>query len=55
MYPANVSCSGLLGLLCGQTAGFTGNPACGQSGQFVTCAFGVACNATYSTRVQSCK
>jgi hypothetical protein len=55
MYPTNVSCSGLLGLLCGSTAGFTGTPACGQAGQFVTCKLSVVCGGTYSTRIQGCK
>jgi hypothetical protein len=55
MYPTNVSCNGLLGLLCGKTSGFTGSPACGEPGQYVQCSLdGLACAATYTTRLQTC-
>jgi hypothetical protein len=56
MYPTHVACSGLAGLLCGQAAGFTGSPACGQSGQYVQCSLnGLACSAAYTTRLQQCR
>lgn len=57
MYPTNVtSCGGLLGLLCASHAGFVGSPACGQSGQFITCSLDVlSCEQTFTTRVQQCQ
>lgn len=56
MYPTNVSCGGLLGLLCGSTQGFQGSPACGQAGSYIMCSLnGLACQSTIVTRTQQCK
>jgi hypothetical protein len=55
LYKPNVSCAGLLGLLCGQTEGFSGSPPCGTVGDYVQCGTGIVCVVTSSMRVQQCK
>jgi hypothetical protein len=56
MYPTNVSCGLLVGLVCAQPEGFSTNPPCGTSADYVVCTpNGLACGATHSTRVQQCR
>jgi|GEM_PF-1581739 len=59
--PYNVTCASLsLGANCASIQGFTGDPACGTSGTFVTCKQGflglLGCaDGTQETRVQACR
>lgn len=52
LHPYNVSCSGLL-FGCGDTAGFSGNPGCGQQGEFVTCQPGPLNSCSVGSRRQA--
>lgn len=49
LHPYNVSCSGLL-FGCGAAAGFSGNPGCGEQGEFVTCQPGALNSCSVGSR-----
>ena len=51
------SCTGLLGLVCDMSQGFSRTaPACGETGAYVMCTMGaLACQARESSRKQACR